>query len=120
MVTRHVLPCLWTNGLVIAECFDLGGVEAGEGPSVWSDHYRGLRVSEGLDSFACVLVGADVVDDVRDAVLHEFPLNGFTGLASGLSKQLGDGLVGVHGVLSGMSEARNLSCWLRALCLFSG
>ena len=101
MVTRQVLPCLWMKGLVVTEGSNLSEVEAGEAGAVWGDDDRGLRVSEGLDSFARVFVGADVVGDVRDAVLHELPLNGFTGHASGLSKQFGDGLVRVHGVLSG-------------------
>ena len=98
MVTRQVLPCLWMKGLVVTECSNLAEVEAGEAGAVGGDDDGGLRVSEGADSLACVLVRADVVHDVRDAVLHEFPLNGFTGLASGLSKQFGDGLVRVHGV----------------------
>src|SRR5690606_18551828 len=99
MVTRHVLPCLWTWGrLVVTEAPDFAEVEAGERGPVTGEHDGGLRVSEGQDSLARVLVDADVMHDVRDAVLHEFPLNGFAGLASGLSKQFGDGLVRVHGV----------------------
>ena len=97
MVTRHVLPCLWTYGrLVVTEAPDFAEVEAGERGPVTGEHDGGLRVSEGADSLPRVLVRADVVHDVRDVVLHEFPLNGFTGLAVRLSKQLCDGLVGVH------------------------
>ena len=120
MVTRQVLPCLWMKGLVVTEGSNLSEVEAGEAGAVTGQHDGCLRVPEGLDSFARVFVGADVVGDVGDAVLVQFPFNGFTRLASGLGEQLCDGLGGVHGVLSGMSEARNLSCWLRAGCLFSG
>src|SRR5690606_4526503 len=102
MVTRHVLPCLWTWGrLVVTEAPDFAEVEAGERGPVTGEHDGGLRVSEGQDSLARVLVDADVVHDVGDAVLVQLPFHLFAGLASGLSKQLCDGLVGVHGVLSG-------------------
>ena len=110
MVTRQVLPCLWMKGLVVTEGSNLSEVEAGEGSAVTRDDDGGLRVSEGADSFARVVVGADVVGDVGDAVLDELSFNGFTGHASGLSKQFGDGLVGVHGSLSGMGEARHVVC----------
>ena len=101
MITCHTSPFLRIMGLVIAECPQLSEVEAGERSSVTGQHDGGLRVSEGLDSFARVLVGADVVDDVRDFVLGEFSFDGFTWHASGLREQFSDGLVGVHGVLSG-------------------
>ena len=101
MVTRQVLPCLWMKGLVVTETPNLSEVEAGEAGAVGGDDDGGLRVPEGLDSFARVFVGADVMGDVGDAVLVQLPFNGLTGHASGLSKQFGDGLVGVHGVLSG-------------------
>ena len=104
MVTRHVLPCLWMKGLVVTECSNLAEVEAGERGPVTGEHDGGLRVSERAHPLARVLVDADVVHDVRDAVLHEFPFNGFTGLASGLSKQLCDGLVRVHGVAFWVQE----------------
>ena len=109
MVTRQVLPCLWMKGLVVTEGSNLSEVEAGEAGAVTRDDDGGLRVSEGLDSFACVLVPGNVVHDVGDAVLHEFAFNGFTGHASGLSKQLCDGLVRVHGVLSMGRKARHVS-----------
>ena len=75
----------------------------------------GLRVSESAHPLARVLVRADVVHDVRDAVLHELPFDGFTGLASGLSKQLCDGLVRVHGVLSGYRKGPPPFVRLRAV-----
>ena len=98
MVTRQVLPCLWMKGLVVTEGSNLSEVEAGEGSAVTGQHDGGLRVPEGLDSFARVFVGADVMRDVRDAVLVQLPFNGFAGLAVRLSKQFSDGLVRVHGV----------------------
>ena len=108
--TCHTSPFLRIMGLVIAEGSNLAEVEAGERSSVTGQHDGGLRVSEGADSFARVLVPSNVVHDVRDAVLHEFPFNGFTGHASGLSKQLCDGLVGVHGVAFwGAGKARHHS-----------
>ena len=42
--------------------------------------------------------------DVGDAVLVQLPFHLFAGLAVRLSKQLCDGLVGVHGVLSGVRK----------------
>ena len=136
MCTVHTSPFLRIMGLVIAECPQLSEVEAGERSSVTGEHDGGLRVSEGADSLACVLVPGNVVHDVGDAVLVEFPFNGFTGHASGLSKQLCDGLVGVHGVafwaqerpaairevtgLSGVFQAvsvpacRSMRCWMSA------
>ena len=109
MVTRQVLPCLWMKGLVVTEGSNLSEVEAGEAGAVTRDDDGGLRVSEGLDSFARVLVRADVVHGVRDAVLDEFPFDGFAGHASGLCEKFGDGLVGVHGFFRGTGKARNLS-----------
>src|SRR5690606_39184450 len=108
--TFQMLPCLRMVGLVVTECLDFCGVESGERRPVGRDHYGGLRVSERLDSFACVLVAGDVVHDVGDAVLHEFPFNGFTGLASGLGEQFGDGLVGVHGFFRGSRKPRVPEC----------
>src|SRR5699024_327491 len=109
MITCHTSPFLRIMGLVIAECPQLSEVEAGERSSVTGQHDGGLRVSERADSFACVLVPGNVVHDVGDAVLDEFPFNGFTGHASGLSKQLCDGLVGVHGVAFwGAGKARHV------------
>src|SRR5699024_11131084 len=101
MITCHTSPFLRIMGLVIAECPQLSEVEAGERGAVTGQHDGGLRVSERADSFACVLVPGNVVHDVRDAVLHEFPFNGFTRHASGLREKFGYGLVGVYGVLSG-------------------
>src|SRR5690606_7125225 len=95
--TFQMLPCLRIAGLVVTECLDFCGVESGERRPVGRDHYGGLRVSERTDSFARVLVPSDVVHDVGDAVLVQFPFNGFTGHASGLGEQFGYGLVGVHG-----------------------
>src|SRR5699024_1481144 len=92
MITCHTSPFLRIMGLVIAECPQLSEVEAGERSSVTGQHDGGLRVSEGTDSVACVLVGADVVDDVRDSVLHELAFNGFTWHASWLREQFSDGL----------------------------
>ena len=111
MVTRQVLPCLWMWGfLVVTEGSNLSEVEAGEAGAVWGDDDRGLRVSEGLDSFARVLVGADVVGDVGDAVLVQFPFDGFAWHASWLGEQFGDGLVRVHGVAFwGAGKARHHS-----------
>ena len=110
MVTRQVLPCLWMKGLVVTETPNLSEVEAGEAGAVGGDDDGGLRVSEGLDSFARVFVGADVVGDVGDAVLVQLPFNGLTGHASWLCEKFGYGLVGVHGSLSGMGEARHVVC----------
>ena len=104
MVTRQVLPCLWMKGLVVTEGSNLSEVEAGEAGAVGGDDDGCLRVSEGFDSFARVFVGADVVGDVGDAVLDELSFNGFAGHASGLCEKFGDGLVGVHGVLSGVRK----------------
>ena len=115
MVTRQVLPCLWMKGLVVTEGSNLSEVEAGEGGAVGGDDDGCLRVSEGLDSFARVVVGADVMHDVRDAVLVQLPFNGFTRLAVRLSKQFSDGLVRVHGVLSGVGKAPDSSCESRGL-----
>ena len=110
MVTRQVLPCLWMKGLVVTETPNLSEVEAGEGSAVTRDDDGGLRVSEGLDSFARVLVPGNVVHDVGDAVLVQFPFNGFTGHAAGLGKQFGYGLVGVHGgCFLGTGKARHLA-----------
>ena len=109
MYTVHTSPFLRIMGLLIAECPQLSEVEAGERSSVTGQHDGGLRVSEGADSFARVLVPGNIVHDVGDAVLHEFPFNGFTGHASGLSKQFSDGLVRVHGAAFwGAGKARHL------------
>ena len=108
--TCHTSPFLRIMGLVIAECPQLPEMQAGERSSVTGQHDGGLRVSERADSFARVLVPCNVVHDVGDAVLHEFPFNGFTGLASGLGEQFGDGLVGVHGgCFLGTGKARHLA-----------
>ena len=121
MVTRQVLPCLWMKGLVVTEGSNLSEVEAGEAGAVTGQHDGCLRVPEGLDSFARVFVGADVVGDVGDAVLVQLPFNGLTGHASGLREKFGYGLVGVHGFFRGTGKARNLSRWLRAcVCSFAG
>ena len=108
--TCHTSPFLRIMGLVIAECPQLSEVEAGERSSVTGQHDGGLRVSERADPLACVLVPADVVHDVGDAVLDEFPFNGFTGHASGLGEKFGYGLVGVHGgCFLGTGKARHVS-----------
>src|SRR5699024_10775365 len=98
MITCHTSPFLMMRGFVIAETPNLAEVEAGERGSVRRDDDRGLRVSERADPLARVLVPGNVVHDVGDAVLVEFPFNGFAGHASGLGEKFGDGLVGVHGV----------------------
>src|SRR5699024_8441845 len=97
MITCHTSPFLRIAGLLIAECSNLAEVEAGERSSVTGQHDGGLRVSERADSFACVLVRADVMHHIGDAVLDAFPFNGFAWHAAGLCKKFGYGLVGVHG-----------------------
>ena len=97
MITCHTSPFLRIMGLLIAECPQLSEVEAGERSSVTGQHDGGLRVSERADPLACVLVPGNVVHDVGDAVLVEFPFNGFTGLAVRLCEKFGYGLVRVHG-----------------------
>src|SRR5699024_3137902 len=85
------------GSLVIEDRLNLRGLVSVPRLTIGTEHDWYAGVAERLDSFARVLVPADVVNDVRDAVLVQLPFNGFTGHAAGLSKQFGDGLVGVHG-----------------------
>src|SRR5699024_2067072 len=92
------------GSLVIEDRLNLRGLVSVPRLTIGTEHDWYAGVAERLDSFACVLVPGNVVLDVRDVVLVEFPFRGETSGAVGLGEQFSDGLVGVHGVLSGCRE----------------
>src|SRR5699024_2961689 len=78
------------GSLVIEDRLNLRGLVSMPRLTIGTEHDWYAGVSECLDSFARVLVPADVVNDVGDAVLVQFPFNGFTGLTVWLRKKLGE------------------------------